>query len=94
MKQKLFDELSHRIGALLPEGTESIRADIETSIHLFVQETFNKLNLVSREEFDLQSALLQRSREKLDRLEKQLETLTRNTENTPENNKPENNPPD
>jgi len=93
MKQKLFDELSHRISALLPEGTESIRADIETSIHLFVQETFNKLNLVSREEFDLQSALLQRSREKLDRLEKQLETLTRNTENTPENNKPENNPP-
>jgi len=75
MNQNPIDELSQRISALLPENLRSMSADIENSIHSLLQESLSKLNLVTREEFDIQSAVLQRSREKLDKLEKQLQAL-------------------
>lgn len=73
MKPTLIDELSQRIGSLLPEGVQGVRNDLEHNIHVLLQETLDKLNLVTREEFEIQSALLQRTREKVDRLEKQLD---------------------
>jgi len=42
-----------------------------------LQSTLTKMNLVTREEFDVQSAVLQRTREKLEELEKQVEQLTK-----------------
>ncbi len=76
MKQTFIDELTQRISRLLPDSVadnaQTIRSDIENNIHALLQETINKLNLVSREEFEIQTALLQRSREKLDKLEKNL----------------------
>lgn len=71
-----IDELSRRISALLPEGIRGIQSDLENNIHALLQETFSKLKLVTREEFEVQTALLQRTREKLDKLEKQLEEMT------------------
>ncbi len=75
IKQNPVDELSQRISALLPDGVRGLQSDIETNIHTLLQETFTKLNLVSREEFDIQCALLQRTREKLDKLEAQVESM-------------------
>ncbi len=80
MKQTFIDELTQRISRLLPDSApgnaQTIRVDIENNIHALLQETINKLNLVSREEFDIQTALLQRSREKLDKLEKKLAEIS------------------
>lgn len=88
MKQTFIDELTQRISRLLPDSTldnaQTIRTDIENNIHALLQETINKLNLVSREEFEIQTALLQRSREKLDKLGKKLAEI-----NKPETNNPE-----
>jgi len=75
IKQNPLDELTQRISALLPDGIRGVQADLESNIHALLQDTFSKLNLVSREEFDIQSALLQRTREKLDKLETQMAEL-------------------
>jgi len=75
INKKPLDELTQRISALLPDGIRGVQADIENNIHSLLQDTFSKLNLVTREEFDIQSALLQRTREKLDKLETQITEL-------------------
>jgi len=75
INKKPLDELTQRISALLPDGIRGVQADVEHNIHSLLQDTFSKLNLVTREEFDIQSALLQRTREKLDKLEDQIAEL-------------------
>jgi len=52
-----------------------MQGDIENNIHSLLQSSLNKMNLVTREEFDVQSAVLQRTREKLEKLEKQVAQL-------------------
>ncbi len=70
-----IDDLSNRISALLPGNVGQIRQDIEANIRTLLQNQLGRLNLVTREEFDVQTALLQRTREKLDQLEQQLQAL-------------------
>ena len=74
--EQLAKQLSDRISALLPGDAGGIKKDLEDSIHSLLQSTFSKMNLVSREEFDVQSAVLQRTREKLEQLEKQLTQIS------------------
>ena len=49
--------------------------DLEKNIHALLQGMFTKLELVSREEFDVQSEVLRQTKEKLEALEKQIEAL-------------------
>jgi BMFP domain-containing protein YqiC len=49
--------------------------DLEKNIHALLQGIFTKLELVSREEFDVQSEVLRQTKEKLAALEKQIEAL-------------------
>ena len=67
-----FDDLAKKITDLLPGNFQQIQQDLESNIKALLQSSLSKMNLVSREEFDIQSALLVRTREKLDLLEKQL----------------------
>ena len=67
-----FDDLAQKITGLLPGNFQQAQQDIESNIKALLQSSLSKMNLVSREEFDIQSALLARTREKLDQLEKQL----------------------
>ena len=67
-----IDELTHRIGKLLPSNAQDLKDDFEASIHTLLQSSLSKMNLVTREEFDIQTALLERTREKLEQIEKQL----------------------
>lgn len=61
----------------LPKGFQTLQADVEKNLHSLVQAALSRMNLVTREEFDVQAAVLRRTREKLDRLEKQLAELER-----------------
>ena len=70
-----FDDLAKKITGLLPGNIQQVQQDLESSIKALLQSSLTKMNLVSREEFDVQSALLARTREKLDRMEKQLAEL-------------------
>jgi hypothetical protein len=51
--------------------------DFENNIRSLLQSSLSKMNLVTREEFDVQSAVLRRTREKLEQLEKEVEQLTK-----------------
>jgi len=72
---KQLDELTDRLIDLLPTGVKDMQQDLEKNIRALMQSTFTKMNLVTREEFDVQSAVLARTREKLEKLEKQLADL-------------------
>ena len=67
---KLIDDLARQISDSIPSGVKGIRQDLEKNIHTLLQGAFAKLDLVTREEFDTQSQVLLRTREKLDQLEK------------------------
>ncbi|MDH5388405.1 MAG: accessory factor UbiK family protein [Gammaproteobacteria bacterium] len=70
-----FDDLAKKITGLLPGNIQQIQQDLESSIKNLLQNSLSKMNLVTREEFDVQSALLARTRKKLDQLEKQLSKI-------------------
>ena len=71
-----LEDLTKRISALLPGNAKHIQDDIERNIRRLLQSTLSKMNLVTREEFEVQSAVLQRTREKLEQLERQVTKLT------------------
>lgn len=72
---KKFDEIADTITRALPPGLLQMREDAEKNIRAAMTSTFNKLDLVTREEFEVQSQVLLRTREKLEALEKRVEEL-------------------
>jgi len=66
-------ELVEQASKILPSA--SSREELQKIINLLIQSALGKLDLVSREEFDAQRAVLQASRKKLEELETQLRTL-------------------
>lgn len=75
MDNNVIDELSKRLGEILPPGVGVLKEDMEKNIRGVMHAAFSKMDLVSREEFEVQSKVLQRTREKLEALEKQLTEL-------------------
>ena len=57
-------------------GSNALKDDMEKQFRALVQSQLRKLDMVSRDEFDAQTAVLERTREKLEALENQLEQLT------------------
>ena len=72
---KLIDELSEHLSASLPSGFRALQADFSKSFRASLEAGLAKLDLVTREEFDVQSAVLARTREKLTLLERQVKAL-------------------
>lgn len=72
---KLFDDLAKRLAAAVPSGVRDIQADLEQQFLSLLQSRLGKLDLVTREQFDVQRAVLERTRAKVDALEKQLAEL-------------------
>lgn len=70
-----LEQLTKRISSLIPGDVKHMQDDLENNIRSLLQSALAKMNLVSREEFDVQSAVLQRTREKLEALERQVEQL-------------------
>ena len=68
-----LEELSRRISSLIPGDVKHMQDDIENNVRNLLQTSLTKMNLVTREEFDVQSAVLQRTREKLEQLEQLVE---------------------
>jgi BMFP domain-containing protein YqiC len=74
-----LNDLARKISNLLPADMTVLKQDLEKSIRALLQSTFQKLDLVTREEFDVQMAVLARTREKLEALEKRLQEWEKNT---------------
>jgi BMFP domain-containing protein YqiC len=72
---KAIDELARRLSELVPPGLKDAGAELEQNMKATLQAGLAKLDLVTREEFEVQRAVLLRTREKLDALEKSLAAL-------------------
>ena len=72
LNQKLIDEVSAKLKDVFGQ---SPAADIEKNLRAVLQAVFAKLDLVTREEFDVQQAVLLRTREKLEALEAKVSAL-------------------
>jgi len=59
----------------VPEGLRSVREDLENNFRSVLKASLSRLDLVTREEFEVQEAVLVRTREKLEALEARLEEL-------------------
>jgi len=70
-----IDDLARKLSELVPPGLKDARADLEQNFRATLQAGLSRLDLVSREEFEVQRAVLLRTREKIDALEKQLADL-------------------
>lgn len=60
---------------VVPQGLKSVRDDLEKNFQSVLRSGLGKLDLVSREEFEVAEAVLSRTREKLDALEARLESI-------------------
>ena len=70
--QKMFEEISGKLGQVL---ADSPAKDLEKNLRAVLQSVFSKLDLVTREEFDVQQAVLLKTREKLEALEAKVAAL-------------------
>ena len=77
---RLFDDLAENLGKLLPPGVSDMKSDFEKNAKTVLQSTLNKMDLVTREEFDIQAAVLQKTRARLKALEERLDQLDGNGE--------------
>ncbi len=71
-----IDEIVERLTASLPPGASALREELESQFKTILKATFEKMDLVSREEFEQQSALLERAQARLEALQQQLDELT------------------
>jgi len=70
-----IDDLAHRLSALVPPGMREGREELQQNFKSVLQSGLARLDLVTREEFDVQRAVLMRTREKLEALERVVEKL-------------------
>jgi len=72
-----LDDLARRLSDLVPPGLRQSREELQSTFKSALQAGLGKLDLVTREEFDVQRAVLLKTREKVDALEKTLAELER-----------------
>ena len=69
MKKIEIENLARKLIESIPDGVNSIREDLEKNFRDILLSNINRLDLVTREEFEIQKEVLNRTREKLERLE-------------------------
>ncbi len=72
---KKLEQLARQVQESLPKGIRDLGDDVEKKIRQVLQNQFSRIDLVSREEFDVQTQVLLRTREKLSQLELRLNAL-------------------
>ena len=72
MSDKSIEDLARRLAEAVPKGLRSVRKDVEENFQSVLKSGLGKLDLVTREEFEVQAAVLARTREKLHALEARL----------------------
>jgi len=75
MAKESLDNLASALADTVPEGIRSVREDLQKNFKSVLQSGISRLDLVTREEFEVQEAVLARTREKLQALELRLREL-------------------
>lgn len=72
---KILDDIAERFSSALPSGVKELQEDLDKNVRSAVQTGLSKLDLVTREEFEVQSQVLAKTRAKLEALEKKVAEL-------------------
>jgi len=72
MSDESIEGLAKKLADAVPEGLRTMREDVEQNFRSVLRGGLAKLDLVTREEFEVQEAVLARTREKLDALEQRI----------------------
>lgn len=80
---QFIDEIANKIADVIPEGVSEIQKDAEKNIKAVLQNSFTKFNLVTREEFDVQTRVLESTRAKLHELEQHVAQLEQKLKDKP-----------
>lgn len=75
MDQLKIDELAQRLFQSLPPGLKAARDDIEKNFRTALRSGLARLDLTTRDEFDAQTKVLERTREMVEKLEKRVAEL-------------------
>ena len=75
-----INRLSEKINDLLPPGLQQVKSDFDAKLKSLLQQQLANYEMVSREEFDIQARVLQRTREKLEIIETRLKELEKTLE--------------
>lgn len=70
MQTDFLNDLARKLSEALPTSLQLLKKDLENNFRAVLQNAFSQLDLVTREEFDIQTRVLERSRERLIELEK------------------------
>lgn len=70
-----LNDLAKRIAEAVPQDLISIKGDLENNVKAILQASLGRMNLVTREEFEIQRKVLLKTREQLDALETRIQTL-------------------
>lgn len=77
MDPKTLDDLARRLADAVPPAVRGLQEDLQKNLRAGLQAAFARLDLVPREEFDVQAELLARTRERLEALEERVAELER-----------------
>jgi BMFP domain-containing protein YqiC len=75
MRTETIDRLAKRLAEAVPEGLRAVRDDLEQNFRSVLDSGLSRLDLVTREEFEVQQAVLARTRQKLEALERRVSGL-------------------
>lgn len=80
--QDFFSQLQGQVGQFVPDMARAARDDFETQARAIVVSVLSRLELVTREEFETQQAVLMKTREKVDALELRVADLEQKLQKT------------
>ncbi len=75
LKPDLLEDIATKLDQLVPDDLKSMRRDFHANVKSILTAGLQKANLVTREEFEVQKAVLATTRSKLEALQKQLDAL-------------------
>lgn len=74
-QESLVNRILELVSERLPQDVGELGQDLKTNLSAVIKESLSRMDMVSREEFDVQTRVLARTRAKVESLEKQLQTL-------------------
>ena len=81
---KAIDDIASRLAGAIPPGLNNLKEDLEKTFQAILQGALSKLDLVTREEFEVQKLVLGKTRSKLEDLEKRVAEMEGNVLNKAE----------
>ncbi len=81
IKEKI-EEVLAEVSSVLPKDMQNVKQEMENNLRATLNASFAKMDLVTREEYDIQIALLQRTRSQLDAMQEKLSSLEKQLDKT------------